>query len=68
MKRGYKKTALVIGAVTAVSFEAICPILAVDNQVDMFRLYNPNSGEHFYTASNTEKDSLVFRFIDFYNN
>ena len=27
--------------------------------VDMFRLYNPNSGEHFYTASDVEKDTLV---------
>lgn len=25
----------------------------------MLRLYNPNSGEHFYTASTVEKDSLV---------
>ena len=27
--------------------------------VDMYRLYNPNSGEHFYTASAGEKDTLV---------
>jgi len=27
--------------------------------VDMLRLYNPNSGEHFYTASAAEKDTLV---------
>ena len=25
----------------------------------MFRLYNPNSGEHFYTASSVERDHLV---------
>ena len=25
----------------------------------MFRLYNPNSGEHFYTASTVERDHLV---------
>lgn len=25
----------------------------------MYRLYNPNSGEHFYTADTTEHDSLV---------
>ena len=25
----------------------------------MYRLYNPNSGEHFYTASAAEKDTLV---------
>ena len=26
---------------------------------DMYRLYNRNSGEHFYTASTVERDSLV---------
>ena len=33
-----------------------------DNQngyVDMYRLYNPNSGEHFYTANPAEKNNLV---------
>ena len=25
----------------------------------MYRLYNPNSGEHFYTASGNERDGLV---------
>lgn len=25
----------------------------------MYRLYNPNSGEHFYTASEYERDSVV---------
>ena len=27
--------------------------------VQMLRLYNPNSGEHFYTASENEKETLV---------
>lgn len=27
--------------------------------VEMHRLYNPNSGEHFYTASSAEKNALV---------
>ena len=31
----------------------------VDGVVEMHRLYNPNSGEHFYTASTAEKDNLV---------
>lgn len=26
---------------------------------DMYRMYNPNSGEHFYTADATERDHLV---------
>ena len=29
------------------------------NERDMYRLYNPNSGEHFYTASEKEKEDLV---------
>lgn len=28
-------------------------------EISMYRLYNPNSGEHFYTASSGEKQSLV---------
>ena len=27
--------------------------------VDMFRMYDPNSGEHFYTGSTEERDNLV---------
>ena len=27
--------------------------------VDMFRMYDPNSGEHFYTGSTVERDNLV---------
>lgn len=31
----------------------------VHENVSMYRLYNPNSGEHFYTASAAEKNNLV---------
>ncbi|MBQ9057966.1 MAG: carbohydrate-binding domain-containing protein [Atopobiaceae bacterium] len=31
----------------------------VTNGVTMYRLYNPNSGEHFYTSNTTEKNQLV---------
>ncbi len=27
--------------------------------VNMYRMYNPNSGEHFYTAKSNERDSLI---------
>lgn len=30
-----------------------------DRDVKMFRLYNPNSGEHFYTSSASEKQNLI---------
>lgn len=30
-----------------------------DGQTAMYRLYNPNSGEHFYTKSREERNSLI---------
>lgn len=30
------------------------------DSIPMHRLYNPNTGEHFYTGSSTERDNLVF--------
>ena len=30
-----------------------------DTEISMYRLYNPNSGEHFYTGSENEKTTLV---------
>ena len=53
---------------TAASFAlaaGLCPGLAfapaalADDSVPMYRLYNPNSGEHFYTADTTERNGLV---------
>ena len=35
------------------------PVANPDSYEEMFRLYNPNSGEHFYTASAYERDHLV---------
>ena len=32
---------------------------ASDGQTEMYRLYNPNSGEHFYTADMNERRNLV---------
>ena len=32
---------------------------ALDKTKSMYRIYNPNSGEHFYTMSTDEKDNLV---------
>lgn len=33
-------------------------VIEVD-KITMFRLYNPNSGEHFYTADESERDNLT---------
>lgn len=34
------------------------PAYAEVGGVPMWRMYNPNSGEHFYTADTNERDSL----------
>lgn len=34
-------------------------VAADSGRRDMYRLYNPNSGEHFYTADGNERNSLV---------
>ena len=35
------------------------PVEPVAENVDMYRLYNPNSGEHFYTSNAGERDLLA---------
>jgi subtilisin family serine protease len=49
--------------VTATSTEngsyVLTKTVTVVSRLPMYRLYNPNSGEHFYTASSTERDGLV---------
>ena len=32
---------------------------SLSSTVNMYRLYNPNSGEHFYTSSATERNNLI---------
>lgn len=53
----------IAAAFTAVTVAAAAPhqVFAEDSTESeaMYRLYNPNSGEHFYTASAAEKDHLV---------
>ena len=41
------------------AFEAQAPTTSTTASADMYRMYNRNSGEHFYTASTVERDSLV---------
>lgn len=49
-----------LAAVMVVS--ALLPINAfATDGVSMYRLYNPNSGEHFYTASTGERNGLISR-------
>ncbi len=41
------------------TFEAECLISVPEGVVSMHRLYNPNSGEHFYTSDVAEYEGLV---------
>ena len=34
-------------------------VVADDTPIPMYRMYNPNSGEHFYTADTDERDTLI---------
>ncbi len=47
-------------SVVANELESIEEIETTTN-IEMYRLYNPNSGEHFYTKDSNEKDTLVNR-------
>ncbi|MBT1172700.1 hypothetical protein JS528_04905 [Bifidobacterium sp. MA2] len=57
-------TALAVAAAATVALAvapgAVAPetASAADGTVSMYRLYNPNSGEHFYTASTQERETL----------
>ncbi|MDR2976281.1 MAG: hypothetical protein LBV19_03125, partial [Streptococcaceae bacterium] len=53
-----KKKLLFVGA-AVLALSLGISVKTADADVDMLRLYNPNSGEHFYTAGPAEKDNLV---------
>jgi len=52
---------LPMAAVAAIAIAlALAPGTALaDEGIPMYRLYNPNSGEHFYTANENERDNTV---------
>ena len=61
MKKKKLLSVLVAAALSLSSFATV-PIVSQATStgtVDMLRLYNPNSGEHFYTADTVEKDDLI---------
>lgn len=51
--------ALVLGAIASSGIWVTCQVEAGENIIKMHRMYNPNSGEHFYTANYQEKNNLV---------
>ncbi|MCH3961853.1 MAG: hypothetical protein LKF53_00700 [Solobacterium sp.] len=46
-------------SVTVTYWNASAQTKAVSGSINMYRLYNPCSGEHFYTASVSERDHLA---------
>lgn len=58
MKHSVQKF-LTAGAVVFLSVTGNTKPVHADDGVPMWRLYNPNSGEHFYTASVNEREHLV---------
>lgn len=53
-----KKVLAVIWTCLLMIAGTIVPAFAADSK-EMYRLYNPNSGEHFYTAEINERDHLI---------
>lgn len=51
--------ALVLGAIASSGIWVTHQVEAGENIIKMHRMYNPNSGEHFYTANYQEKNNLV---------
>lgn len=57
---GSKSASYVIKAVSAPKSTSPAPSATpAPKRITMHRLYNPNSGEHLYTSSSSERDSLV---------
>lgn len=54
-----KKVKLLVFLVLSLCFSIFIASAEEANAADMHRLYNPNSGEHFYTANTNEKNHLV---------
>ena len=52
---------LALSLLAGLTLSVDLPVTAADSEdnVAIFRLYNPNSGEHFYTASQVERDTLI---------
>lgn len=53
-----QKVALVVSALVFAAITLAAPATAFASGVDMYRLYNRWTGEHFYTASASERDGL----------
>jgi hypothetical protein len=62
MKKSFKKTLLgasFVGAVVAAGTFVSAPKASAATSTPVYRLYNPNTGEHFYTQSGTERNADI---------
>ncbi|GFH39872.1 hypothetical protein [Pseudolactococcus insecticola] len=69
MKKNILKPLAILSAVGILSVPLSLDKLSVNNTevnaaaavktVDIYRLYNPNSGEHFYTRSSAERNNII---------
>ena len=55
----YKFTTIAVAAVIVLVAFSVPAYAANSSSVDMYRLYNANSGEHFYTSDANERDDVV---------
>lgn len=61
LRDGFAAVAVAAGLGAGALCLPATPALATDSGATqpMYRLYNPNSGEHFYTKNGAERDMLV---------
>lgn len=59
MNRKYLKQTLAGGLCLALAAGIPVQPVQAGSELNMYRLYNPNSGEHFYTSSPNEKNTLT---------
>ncbi len=55
----FKFTTIAVLAFIALMALSVPAYAANSSSVDMYRLYNPNSGEHFYTSEESERDAVA---------
>ena len=62
MHNKFKSFAIALGSAVTLSLSALSPVFAQEQtpSVSMYRLYNKNTGEHFYTADTNERKTLLY--------
>ncbi|HBM8832813.1 TPA: glycosyhydrolase, partial [Enterococcus faecium] len=47
-----------VGILFTMGLVLLSPSVSAESSISMYRMYNPNSGEHLYTRSVGERDNL----------